>query len=169
VCSLHNPDPNKNLERFNQTLWEKIGREEADDIFPEINLSGVVFPADADFSGRVFQKPVNFDGAQFGSAADFKGVHFDEGAFFMEARFGGTTSFEDARFGGEAVFSHTQFGGEAVFWDVRFGGLASFFGTMLPPQHSEAEVPFLTWRRRAPITSGWRRWTFPGCPSLAPT
>lgn len=115
VCTLHNPDPNKDLDRFNQTLCEKIGQEEADDGIPEINLAGVVFPTDADFDRRVFKKAVTFAEA-----------HFAGESFFLGAQFVGEAHFEDTRFGGEATFVDAEFHGVASFWGTQFPGGAHF-------------------------------------------
>jgi uncharacterized protein YjbI with pentapeptide repeats len=140
LCILHDPDPNKEAERFTQALREKIEGEAADPGIEVINLAGAVFLQEAGFRGRGFTKAVTFAGAKFTREADFVNAQFVRGADFVYAQFGGGADFAGARFGGAASFEEArfrkvahfwsaQFGGEAYFGRASFGGGADFWGT----------------------------------------
>ena len=55
-CILHDPDENKDIDLFNKTVEEKIEWQEAAPDAKEIDLDGVIFPADASFENRAFSK-----------------------------------------------------------------------------------------------------------------
>jgi uncharacterized protein YjbI with pentapeptide repeats len=128
LCILHDPDQNKNAERFAQALVERIAGEEADPNIEQINLVGVVFIQRANFTGQAFTKAVNFAEAGFPLGADFSHAHFGGVVAFVDAQFGRNAAFNSAHFGGEAYFRDARFGGGAYFRDARFGGEAAFRG-----------------------------------------
>jgi uncharacterized protein YjbI with pentapeptide repeats len=126
LCILHDPNANKDVDRFDRALREKLEREEAGYInIGEINLAGVEFPVDVDFSGRVFKKAVTFAEAEFRGDASFQGAQFSGDASFRDARFNGGAYFEGAHFSGPASFIGTEFPPEDSEAVVRFDGLAS--------------------------------------------
>ncbi len=97
------------------------------------DLTGVVFPDNADFKGKHFGE-VCFLKAQFsGGDADFSGARFDRGlVIFRESKFShGNVNFSNVHFnGGDVFFNEATFsGGYANFSGAEFTkGIVSFSG-----------------------------------------
>jgi uncharacterized protein YjbI with pentapeptide repeats len=149
-CILHNPDENKDLDRFNQALKTKIDSDASEPATVPFNLSGVVFPAEINFSEQFFGKEIKLSGARFTKrvsfwhtrfqgAANFNGARFTDNADFSQtwfvgdADFGGAkfvceVNFLCARFDRKTDFSGANFGGEANFMEAKFVGEADFPG-----------------------------------------
>ena len=109
ICVLHDPDPGKDAASFEQAREEKIKGEEEDDSVNQVDLSGVVFPTEANFRGRVFTKAISFARARF-----------MKGATFHDTEFTGVAYFLLATFAGEANFQGAEFDEAATFWDAKF-------------------------------------------------
>ncbi|MGF1622086.1 MAG: pentapeptide repeat-containing protein [Rhodomicrobiaceae bacterium] len=91
----------------------------------DINLTGFIFPGNADFDETQFTAHVRFAGAQFA----------------------GDVTFRDAQFCREAGFEHTAFLARAIFSDAQFFEKAWFRGASLSEAASFEKTRF--WR------SGW--------------
>ena len=143
LCILHDPDTEKDVDLFDETLNAKIDNQEIDESICVVDLSGVVFPAEADFRGQVFRsglaahpdaaiskgmefkKIIRFAEAQFTKGAWFTAVRF-AGANFNDAQFGGRAHFDSAEFASHAAFIRANFADGARFSDATFVGHANF-------------------------------------------
>jgi uncharacterized protein YjbI with pentapeptide repeats len=129
LCILHDPNPDKSSDRFNQALKEQIREDEEREDSDLVNLSGVVFPDMAVYSDRIFEKFVNFSHARFAKGATFSRAQFKEGADFSDSQFGDLAVFDNAKFGCKAFFvgTETKFNKRVSFSDAQFTGTAEFF------------------------------------------
>ena len=125
MCILHDPDDNKDQALFKKTLEEKTEKENANAEYQKVDLSGVVFPIDADFRGILFRKVVNFADARFQKGANFSGVRFAEAGFFR-TKFKGQADFGDSEFRGSVSFESATFCGVADFSGVEFMEVTHF-------------------------------------------
>ena len=123
-CILHDPSEDKNVNQFREALEEKITKDEKR--AERIDLSGVVFPAWADFRGKDFKKAVIFANARFTKGASFIGAKFAGRTRFREAKFTGIVSFVEAKFASRVSFRGAEFVRTAFFVDAEFTGSASF-------------------------------------------
>ncbi len=132
LCILHDPDPNKDVDLFNETLEKKIQQIEKNPSIEEIILAGVVFPAtnplkdEASLRGMSFRKAVDFSSVKFRGFANFEGTQFGDRAVFSFTKFDRGVAFDKAEFVGRAVFDHTEFSSQAYFRGVRFAREAHF-------------------------------------------
>ena len=126
-CILQDPDENKDIDLFNKTVEEKIEWQEAAPDAKEIDLDGVIFPADASFENRAFRKTIAFADARFIRDAHFLGAKFDGGVTFSGAEFGGGANFVGVEFDGDADFGGVEFDGDANFVGAEFHGKTDFF------------------------------------------
>lgn len=118
---------------YRKWIYEKILelREDALAKQEKLDLSGVVFPGDADFQDVEFPE-VDFSHARFEGNADFQNARFSGGnAHFSSAKFCGETHFSGATFsGGDVDFKNAEFSEIAQFSHVKFnGGNIDFLGT----------------------------------------
>ncbi|MBI4216970.1 MAG: pentapeptide repeat-containing protein [Chloroflexi bacterium] len=126
-CVLHDPNPDKDVARFQQALDAKMAREEADAAVRMVNLAGVVFPGPMDWMGRTFPKAISFWGATFQGEARF-----------VEANCLGEFRFEQANFLGEAYFHNSTFQGWTTFANAIFKKMFNIWNTTF-----KGEVSFL--------------------------
>jgi uncharacterized protein YjbI with pentapeptide repeats len=126
--------------------WEPIqaiAHENAD-----IDLSGFIFPGNADFDETQFTGHVHFAGARFAGDVTFRDAQFSresgfehavflararfseaqffEKAWFRGASFSGTASFEKTRFWRSGWFDEAQFLDSAQFGAAQFSGEVHF-------------------------------------------
>ena len=138
LCMFHAPLENesgnltwKGAWKVNQIqkFYEHISelREDALAKQEKLDLSGVVFPGDADFHGVEFPE-VDFSHARFEGRANFKNTSFiGEFTMFRNTQFGGEANFEEAKFSGSfADFRDTEFSEKVFCIKTRFNGDASF-------------------------------------------
>ena len=95
-----------------------------------LNLSGVVFPGDANFQGKEFPE-VDFSYCNFTGAVAFLDARFKGRADFRAVIFKMDTDFTNARFcGGYAYFNEARFEGGVVFSGARFEWMSFFHKTI---------------------------------------
>ncbi len=137
-CPFHAPSYDKDghptekgdwPDIYRKSIHEKILelREDALAKQEKLDLSGVVFPGDADFQDVEFPE-VDFSHARFEGRADFKNTSFiGEFTRFRNTQFGGEANFEEAKFSGSfADFRDTEFSEKVFCIKTRFDGDASF-------------------------------------------
>ena len=148
-CPFHAPVENSRGQRTVKGNWpdeylkwfyEKISelRHYALQEQKTLDLSGVVFPNNADFQGVEFPE-VDFHHARFEGEANFRGSRFSENANFQDVKFkdrahfshvkfnGGNTDFENAIFKAGAIFEGADFSNsDTNFKNAKFKGKANF-------------------------------------------
>jgi hypothetical protein len=130
LCILHSLKPEKDKYLFDQTLKDKLARQDFD-------FRGVFFPGSVSFAQRKFTDPVSFQSAhfarwadfheaEFSAAADFSQVTFAQAANFAKAKFNNPVNFRRAEIHGEADFRETAFADEGLFQQINASSQASF-------------------------------------------
>lgn len=140
-CIFHDPDPEKDVQEFDQKLEEQLDGEGAN---PKYIFIGYQFPKEfnywpealkrktfveyASFSEARFRGTADFVGANFKEDVDFKNTHFVEEANFFRVRFSEKVDFFEAKFHekGNTRFWNAEFKGNAFFWLTLFLGNVDF-------------------------------------------
>jgi uncharacterized protein YjbI with pentapeptide repeats len=122
LCVLHSKNPDKDKERFVESLAEHRTGERAYD------FSDFVFPVVADFSRTSFRWGAKFALATFAEGADFIGTAFTKGAAFLGAKFIKDAKFNFATFTRYANFSGSTFSADVNFQGATFSEGADFSG-----------------------------------------
>ena len=143
LCILHNPDPEKDKELFEQTLNSELSRQEESDDVEEVDLSGVHFvtrvnwgvPSTGNrqdsFISLLHQRSMALsipDRAALGGGKQFrKRVTFENAQFHQPPSFDHAEFHQDAAFGGVTFHQGASFESTAFRQNVRFW-LAEFHG-----------------------------------------
>ena len=149
ACLLHDAGGHKDPEVFLAEVERTIDYQQKASDVQDVDLSGVVFPVEANFSKKTFKKKIDFgyarflqgayftdatfegeayfSGAEFNGVASFENAEFAAEAYFRDARFHGATSFVGVQFLDKAYFRHAEFTGSADFWNVIFKDAAYFW------------------------------------------
>ena len=109
----------------------------------KLDLSGVIFPGDANFEGVEFPE-VDFSHARFEGKANFRGSKFSDNAIFQEVEFKDRVHFPHAKFnGGSAIFQNATFKAGVLFEGAEFsGGDTSFRDAQFSKSVSFQKVRF---------------------------
>lgn len=128
-CILHNPDPDKDKELFQQTLDAELRRQEESAEVEEIDLSGVHFVTPFEWIEKHVRKRITFDNANFHQGASFWKTEFHQNVMFESAKFHQDAHFDYAKFHQDAWFYNAEFHRYAWFLNAKFHQLASFDNT----------------------------------------
>lgn len=154
-CHFHAPLEDKNGNPTSKRKWvpDEIRRfykgilelyESSVTKQEKLDLSGVVFPGNADFHGMEFSE-VDFSFARFEGEADFSGAIFKNKANFRYVHFAGaTTNFGNTKFLAQADFRNTRYnGGDTDFNNAIFNQNARFeFARFKSEETSFSNVQF---------------------------
>ena len=118
------------LEASNDELREWHDRAKVQfregDLVHGSDLSGFVFPGQADFQGLRLISPISMEGTEFHGTAKFAGTIFRSNVTFARTTFHDEAHFKRAKFSGYTDLRNCTFAGRATFDEMEVDGPANF-------------------------------------------